>query len=166
MKKSTAITPKAIIATTTQKAQDAVEKVQETAQNVWFAGLGALTMAEDQGGKLFKTLVKKGEVVDSKNKKVYGSMVKDVSARIEVVKESVVDATSGTINKIESGLESSMAGVLHTFGVPTRSEIKTLTRKVDALTESVNKKAKTAIRHSARKVRKVKAAAVSGTPSF
>ena len=167
MKKTNKFAPKAIIATTAQKAQDAAERVQDTAQNVWFAGLGALTMAEDQGGKLFKALVKKGEVVDSKNKKIFSGMVKDVEARVEVVKETVVDATSGTFNKIESGLENGMAGVLHTFGVPTRSEIKTLTRKVDALTESVNKKAKTAIRHSARKVRKVKAtAAASGTPSF
>ena len=165
MKKTTKFAPKTMIATTARKAQDAAERVQESAQNVWYAGLGALTLAEDQGGKVFKALVKRGEAVDSKNKKIFSGMVKDVEARVELVKETVVDATSGTAAKIERGLENGMAGVMHTFGVPTRSEIKTLTRKVDALTDSVNKKAKKAIRSSAKKVRKETAAA-SGTPSF
>jgi poly(hydroxyalkanoate) granule-associated protein len=159
MKKSKGFEPKAIIAKTAEKAQERAMQVQETAQNVWLAGLGALTLAEDQGGKLFKALVKKGEAIDSKNKKRFSGMVKDVEARVEVVKETVVDAASGTRAKIESGLENSMASVMHTLGVPTRSEIKTLTKKVDALTQSVDKKAKRAITAGTKKVRQATDAA-------
>lgn len=159
-------TPKALIAGAAERVQERAERVQESAQNVWLAGLGALTLAEDEGGKLFKALVKKGAALDSKNKKVFSAMVKDVEARIEVAKETVVDATSGTIGKIEAGLEDGMATVLHTFGVPTRSEIQTLTRKVDALTRSVEHKAKSARKSASKKVRKITTGVSSGTPSF
>lgn len=158
--------PKAIVAGATERLQDGAEKVQETAQNVWLAGLGALTMAEGEGGKLFKALVKRGAALDTKNKKAFTAMVKDVEARVEVVKESVVGATSGTVSKIESGLESGMATVLHTLGVPTRHEIQNLTRKVDALTHSVEKKAKSARKSTSKKARKIAAAVSSGAPSF
>ena len=97
-------------------------------------------MEEDQGGKVFKAIVK------------------GVEARVEVVKETVVDAASGTMGKINSGLESGMASVMHTFGVPMRNGIQTLTRKVDALTKSVEHKAKSARKATVRKVKKATAA--------
>lgn len=159
-------TPKAIFADAAEKVQERAERVQESAQNVWLAGLGALTLAEDESGKFFKALVKRGAALDSRNKKAFTQMVKNVEARVEVAKETVVDATSGTIGKIEAGLEDGMATVLHTFGVPTRNEIRSLTKKVDALTQSVEKKAKSARKATSKKVRKIASAVSSGTPSF
>jgi poly(hydroxyalkanoate) granule-associated protein len=159
-------TPKTIIAGATERVQQGAERVQETAQNVWLAGLGALALAEDEGGKLFKSLVKRGAVIDGKNKKAYSQVMKGIDSKVEVVKETVVEATSGTVNKIEAGLESGMASVMHTFGVPTRSEIQTLTKKVDALTKSVEHKAKSARKSTSKKARKISAAVSSGTPSF
>jgi len=158
--------PKRIFAQAAEKVQDRAERIQESAQNVWLAGLGALTTAEDEGGKLFRSLVKKGEALDSKNKKVFSAMMKDVEARVEVAKETVVDATSGTVNKIEAGLESGMATVMHTLGVPTRNEIKSLTKKVDALTDSVERKAKAARRATVKKVKKVGRAVNSAAQSL
>ena len=38
--------------------------VKESVQSVFLAGLGALSLAEEEGSKLFKKLVKKGEKVD------------------------------------------------------------------------------------------------------
>lgn len=168
----TPFTPKAILAKAAERAQERAEVVRETAQNIWFAGLGALTLAEDQGGKVFKALVKRGATLDAKNKKALSAIVKDVEARVEVVKETVVGATSGTVEKltggvqkIGTGVESGVATVMHTLGVPTRGEIQTLTRKVDALTKSVDTKAKAARRAPVRRAKKETAAA-SGTPAF
>jgi len=167
--KVTKFAPKEILATTAEKAQHGAAVVQETAQNIFLAGLGALTLAEDEGRKVFKALVKRGSTVDTKNQKAFSSVMKDVEAKVEVVKENVVDATSGTVQKISSGVESGMASVMHTLGVPTRSEIQTLTRKVDALTKSVEHKAKSARKapvRPAKKAHKAHAAAASGTPAF
>ena len=40
---------------------DRLEDLKTSLEKVWLAGLGALAQAEKQGGKLFKTLVKKGK---------------------------------------------------------------------------------------------------------
>jgi poly(hydroxyalkanoate) granule-associated protein len=176
MKKNTKIVPfapKAIIAATAQKAQERAEVVRETAQNIWFAGLGALSLAEDQGGKAFQALVKRGASLDARNRKALSAIVKDVEARVEIVRERVSDATHGTRSKFElgverigTGVESGVATVMHTLGVPTRSEIQTLTRKVDALTKSVEKKSKTARKAPAKRTKAVSGASISGTPAF
>ena len=88
MKKSTKVIkfePKAALASAAQKAQARAETVRETAQNIWFAGLGALSLAEDQGGKAFQALVKRGAQLDAKNRKALSAIVKDVEARVEIV---------------------------------------------------------------------------------
>jgi len=173
--KITRVTPKTIVASTKQKAQERAEVVRETAQNIWLAGLGALSLAEDEGQKAFHALVKRGTSLDTKNRKALSAMVKDVEARVEIVKEQVTDATEGTrsriqlgVEKIGTGVEHGVASVMHTLGVPTRSEIQTLTKKVDALTKSVDKKAKTAHRAPVKKVRAkaTAGATTSGTPAF
>jgi len=167
MKKSTKVikfTPKEIIIDAAQKAQERAETVRETAQNIWFAGLGALSLAEDRGGKAFQALVKRGESLDAKNRKALSAIVRDVEARVEIVKERVTDATTGTRERIELGVENGVARVMHTLGVPTRGEIQTLTKKVDALTKSVDKKAKRARTATVKKAKPV--ATTSGTPAF
>ena len=42
------------------------EELKETAQQVWYAGLGALSTAEKEGGKLFRKLVDTGRSLDRK----------------------------------------------------------------------------------------------------
>ena len=39
--------------------------VRESTHQIWLAGLGALSLAEDEGGRLFKALVKRGKVAEA-----------------------------------------------------------------------------------------------------
>jgi poly(hydroxyalkanoate) granule-associated protein len=41
--------------------------LRKSAHDIWLAGLGALTLAEEEGGKLFRTLVKRGAALEAKN---------------------------------------------------------------------------------------------------
>ena len=176
MTKSTKLTkyaPKAILANAAQRAQERAEVVRETAQNIWFAGLGALSLAEDEGGKAFRALVKRGASLDAKNRKALSAIVKDVEARVEIVREQVTDATYGTrarlergVEKVGTGVEQGVARVMHTLGVPTRGEIQMLTKKVDALTKSVDGKAKRARKATSKRAKTVAGAAPSGTPAL
>ena len=44
------------MAKTVQKVQE-LPLIRSSAHQIWLAGLGALSVAEDESGKLFKTLV-------------------------------------------------------------------------------------------------------------
>ena len=106
----------------------------ETAQKIWFAGLGALTVAEEEGSKLFKNLVTKGKQ----------------SHEWADLPERAVKETKGRIRtaatKIEAGVDDQVQKVLHRFGVPTRTEIENLSKRVEALTRTLSRAPKAARR--------------------
>ncbi len=108
-------------------------EMKESAQKIWLAGLGALSAAEQEGSKLFKTLVEKGENFESRGKVAFGDAKEDVT-------EAVHDARSkaeSTWDKVEERLDDVVSGALKRFGVPSREEISTLTQRVEELTRVV-----------------------------
>ncbi len=48
-----------------EKMNDLQDELKDSAQKIWMAGLGAVTMAGEEGTKLFKNLVEKGEAFQS-----------------------------------------------------------------------------------------------------
>lgn len=106
----------------------------ETAQKIWFAGLGALAVAEEESSKLFKNLVTRGKQT-SDWADLPQRAVKETQGRIK---------TAAT--KIETGVDDKVQAVLHRFGVPTRTEIESLSKRVEALTRTLGKTKATARR--------------------
>jgi poly(hydroxyalkanoate) granule-associated protein len=106
-------------------------RLRQSAQQVWLAGLGALALAEEQGGKLFSSLVKKGMQVEKVNKSRLEKVVTKVGEfRTEAGK---------AIGRINLPVDFGMSGALHRLGVPSRKEIVTLTKRVEELTKSVER---------------------------
>lgn len=123
------------------KKPRALPMLKESAQEIWLAGLGAFAMAGEEGSKLFKQLVKRGEGMEKVNK----ARIQKLTARAESLRG---DARSA-VSRIAAPIENGMTGAMHKLGVPTRSEIQTLTRKVEELTRVVAK-SKTKTRTRAR----------------
>lgn len=105
--------------------------VRQSAQQVWLAGLGALALAEEEGGKLFGSLVKKGHSVDKVNRAKVGKALE----RVGKIRENA----RRTLGRFRLPIDTGMAGALHRFGVPSRQEIVTLTKRVEELTRSVER---------------------------
>ena len=53
-----------------QLAEQMAEKVKESANQIWLAGLGAYSKAEEEGGKLFDSLVQDGEKLEAKTRSI------------------------------------------------------------------------------------------------
>lgn len=119
--------------------------LRESANQIWLAGLGALSLAEDEGGKFFKALVKRGKALETDMK----DRVDEVRGKLDARK-----ATGETLVRIETGFENGVAGVMHRLGLPTKKEIDGLAKRVDRLTKAIEAKpvhhtAKKAIHHHA-----------------
>ena len=127
------------------KQKGGARVIRRSAHEIWLAGLGALILAEQEGGKLFKSLVKRGARMEARNK----ARLEKLIARAKPMGEDAVVA----LQKVGAGLDNSMASVLHRLGVPTRAEIQALTRRVEELTRSLEQRAarprrkKGAVRH-------------------
>lgn len=111
-----------------------VPQAKESARNVWLAGVGAMAMAEDEGGKFFEDLVKKGAAYETRNRK-------RLSAMLDSVKDLRGDV-SAVFGKLASPVNTAMEKAMHRLGVPTRKEIATLTKRVEELTRAVEKKSR------------------------
>ena len=104
-------------------------KVRESAQQIWNAGLGAFAKAQQEGNKVFEALVSEGEVLQEKTRsKVAGLRVTEMANK-----------ATGTWDKLEQVFEARVARALGSLGVPTRKEIDELSKRIDRLTAQLGK---------------------------
>jgi len=102
------------------------QTVRDSAQQIWLAGLGAFAKAQAEGSKVFDKLVKEGETVQSRTRKVATEKVTEMAGR-----------ATGTWDKLEQVFEDRVARSLSSLGVPTKKDIETLSKRVAELTEVV-----------------------------
>jgi poly(hydroxyalkanoate) granule-associated protein len=110
--------------------------IRQSAEQIWLAGLGAFAMAGEEGGKLFKSLVKKGETMEKLNK----SRLERVLSRAERLRGDARSAARSALTRVARPLEAGMDTAMSKLGVPTRKEIQLLTRRVEELTRVVQKR--------------------------
>lgn len=129
------------------KRAAALPMLKESAHDIWLAGLGAFALAGEEGGRLFKSLVKKGEGLEKVNKGRINTRVHKLVGRVEGLRGDARSAVAAVRTPIEAGMTNAM----HRLGVPTRKEIATLTKRVEELTRVVAKsRGKTAKRRASR----------------
>jgi poly(hydroxyalkanoate) granule-associated protein len=114
-----------------KKAKELQREMTESAHKIWLAGLGAMAVAEEEGSKLFRSLVEKGEDIEGRGKE----QVEKAKGTVAGVK-TVAESYWGTF---ERTVDDQMTAVIHRIGVPTKAEIEDLTKKVEDLTKSVEK---------------------------
>lgn len=133
------------------KRSQAVPMLKESAHEIWLAGLGAFALAGEEGGRLFKQLVKRGEGMEKINKARIGK----ITARAE----SLQGEARTAVAKLATPIEAGMTNAMHRLGVPTRKEIATLTKRVEELTRVVAKSKGTA-RKATRRAHKTETVTV------
>ena len=114
-----------------KKTKERQNDILESAHKVWLAGLGAVAMAEEEGGKFFSNLLEKGEKLEGASKKQV-EKARGTVAGMKTVAESYWETFGRTI-------DDQVTAVIHRIGVPTKDEIEVLTKKVEDLTVAVDK---------------------------
>src|SRR5271165_4944807 len=110
------------LATETTETQLAA-KVRESANQIWLAGLGAFSKAQQEGVKTFEALVAEGEKVQERTKDA-------ADERFAEVREKVTE----TWNKLDKVFEDRVGRALHALNVPTHKDIDVLSKRVHELT--------------------------------
>jgi poly(hydroxyalkanoate) granule-associated protein len=111
--------------------------VQDQARNVWLAGLGAFSVAQNEGKKVFGTMVNEGQKIEAATRKVVDNSTKDVRKAVEGRLTLVRDTASEQINKLEKVFENRVSSVLGRLGIPSRDDVQTLSKRVAELSKEV-----------------------------
>jgi poly(hydroxyalkanoate) granule-associated protein len=114
-----------------KKEKDTQPDLLGSAHRIWLAGLGAVALAEEEGSKVFKGLVERGENVEAKGKE-HVEKARGAMSGVKTVAESYWE-TFGRV------LDDKMTAVIHRLGVPTKEEIDALMKKVDNLNATIEK---------------------------
>jgi len=111
-----------------EQARKVGDDVAKLGRNVWLAGLGAYSLAEEEARSAFDKLVSRGEKVEKEEKGVVGKTF-----------DRAADGARKFGTKVEDTVHDTVTTVLHRAGVPSRDEIRTLIDRVEELNKKVEK---------------------------
>lgn len=104
-------------------------KIKDSARQIWLAGLGAYTKAEEDAGRFFERLVQEGEQLENKTRGVVEKQIKTVEDRVGDVRERA----TGTWDRLEHMFDQRVSGALRRLGIHRREDIDALERRIEAL---------------------------------
>ena len=111
--------------------------VKSYARKIWLAGLGAYAKVGQEGSEYFQELIKAGQVVEKKGKKVVAEKLEAANAEIDEAK-SEVSTFKGKVevqlDKVEKAFDTRVASTLNRIGIPSKHDVETLSAKLDELT--------------------------------
>src|SRR5271166_1951055 len=130
------------------KAEFASSKVEQTkdrsqvshgsSRQIWLAGLGALAKAQHEGMRMFDTLVKQGEHVETTTRTAAAGAA-DAARGAARAKAKEMQAMAGeTWDKLEQVFENRVARALGRLGVYSTTDVEKLAERVDELAAAVN----------------------------
>ncbi len=113
--------------------------VKDSAQQIWLAGLGAFSKAQEEGGKVFEALVKEGLSIQRKTQAVAEEKISEATSRVTSMASDIGSRAAGQWDKLENIFEDRVATALSKLGVPTSRDLDVLNARIDALAKSLGK---------------------------
>jgi len=105
--------------------QDMSQRMKDSAQNIWLAGLGAFAKAQEEGSKVFENLVKEGSHLQQ--------TTQQAQAKMTEAAEKVGQMASGQMDKLETIFEERVAMALKSMGLPSAEDVAALQARVEQL---------------------------------
>jgi poly(hydroxyalkanoate) granule-associated protein len=115
------------------------QTVRDSAQQIWLAGLGAFSKAQEEGGKVFEALVKEGRSMEEQTRKLAESKIAQFSQQVGKATTQASGKATQTWDKLEQVFEDRVARALGRLGVPTNRDLQALTKQVESLAASMRK---------------------------
>ncbi|WP_284619224.1 phasin family protein [Aquabacterium humicola] len=113
--------------------------IKASAQQIWLAGLGAFAKAQNEGTKVFDTLMKEGQSLHRKTQAVASEKLGDVAGNMSAMAREVGGKANAQWDKLETIFEERTARAMNKMGVPTAKDVAALTERVEALAAAVAK---------------------------
>ena len=116
--------------------------VKDSAQQIWLAGMGAFSKAQEEGGKVFEALVKEGLNLQKKTQGLAEEKISEVTGRMTGMATEVQAKAGQHWDKLETIFEQRTAKALGKLGVPSAKDVDALMKRIDDLAAQVAKLSK------------------------
>lgn len=120
---------------TSHEQQQLADRIKDSARQIWLAGLGAYTKAEEDTGRFFERLVQEGEDIEERTRGAVNRQVKAVEDGVGEVRERA----TGTWNRLESVFDQRVSRALERLGIPMPGRVRELEQQVQELQKDVER---------------------------
>ena len=111
--------------------------VKESAQQIWLAGLGAFSKAQEEGGKVFDALVREGVSIQKRTQNVAEERLSEATTRMASMASDLSNKASGQWDKLETIFEDRVSRAMKKLGVPSSRDIDALVERIEELQRTV-----------------------------
>jgi poly(hydroxyalkanoate) granule-associated protein len=119
--------------------------VTNPVKEIWFAGLGAFSVVQQEGEKLigqgtslFDKLVSEGARVEKESIKLVDTTVEDIKTDVEKRLEEVRHQANESWDSLGNVFDERVSGTLERLGIPTTKEFDKLSGRVQNMTRKAN----------------------------
>lgn len=112
--------------------KDMSQRMKDSAQHIWLAGLGAFAKAQEEGSKVFENLVKEGSHLQQ--------TTQQAQAKMTEAAEKVGQMASGQMDKLETIFEERVAKALKSMGLPSAEDVAALQARVEQLEKQLTER--------------------------
>lgn len=109
------------------------DRIKDSAQQIWLAGLGAFAKMQQEGSKAFEALVKDGAGMQKKTQQAAEETLGQAQARMAGFASDFGTKAAGQWGKLENIFEERVARALEKLGTPTAADMAALQARVEAL---------------------------------
>lgn len=115
------------------KPASGADPVRDSAQQIWLAGLGAFTKAQQEGSKVFDALVQEGLAMQRKAQTTAEARLNEASQKVSHLAQELSQRATGQWNQLEGLFEERVARALQRLGIPSTEEVQALQARVTEL---------------------------------
>ena len=109
------------------------DAMKAQAQQIWLAGLGAFSKAQQDGAKAFEKLVHDGISMQRKAQSTAEEKLAEATQRATQAAQHLNERASGQWDRLEGLFEERVAKALHRMGMPSIHDLQSLQARIDAL---------------------------------
>jgi poly(hydroxyalkanoate) granule-associated protein len=119
--------------------QQMSQRMKDSAQHIWLAGLGAFAKAQEEGSKVFENLVKEGSQLQQTTQ-LAQAKITETAEKMGHMATQMAQTASGQMDKLESIFEERVAKALKHMGLPSAQDLADLQARVQQLEKQLGEK--------------------------
>jgi poly(hydroxyalkanoate) granule-associated protein len=109
------------------------DAMKAQAQQIWLAGLGAFSKAQQDGAKAFEKLIHDGISMQRQAQGTAEEKLAEATKRATQAAQHLNERASGQWDRLEGLFEERVAKALHRMGMPSIHDLQALQSRIDAL---------------------------------
>ncbi len=128
------------MARTTPPANDPAalkDHIRDSANHIWLAGLGAFAKAQQEGGKVFESLIKDGLHMQQQTQQVAEEKIAQATHTMSTLASQFTERASGSWDRLETLFEQRVAKAMQRLGWPSADDVAALHARIAALEQAL-----------------------------